>query len=133
MPRSREIITCQIGPFSNWVGAHYWNTQDDARHPVGYEESGDPMYEDEQADSMVLYRSSRSQLTPRLVVCDVVENFGNLSTTAGGVAAARGPPPPPSTAVDALSWGGNVTEVVREAHTGLKGLGTDRLEWTNTS
>jgi hypothetical protein len=68
----REIITLQIGPFANWAGSHFWNVQDDARHPPSYDENGDPVYEDEQADTAILYRSSSGrsrQLTPRLVLC----------------------------------------------------------------
>ena len=25
--RRREIVTLQLGPFSNYVGAHFWNVQ----------------------------------------------------------------------------------------------------------
>ena len=37
----REIITLQIGPFANWAGSHFWNVQDDARHPASYDDAGD--------------------------------------------------------------------------------------------
>jgi hypothetical protein len=46
----REIITLQIGPFANWAGSHFWNVQDDARHPPSYDENGDPVL-DEFGDS----------------------------------------------------------------------------------
>jgi hypothetical protein len=109
----REIITCQIGPFSNWAGAHFWNTQDDARHPVAYDPSGDPVYEDEQADTAILYRSHQSHYTPRLIACDMADAFGNLSS-AGGVAASQRPlAATAASAADALSWGGRIAEVVR--------------------
>ena len=110
----REIITLQIGPFANWAGSHFWNVQDDARHPPSYDENGDPVYEDEQADTAILYRSTSGrsrQLTPRLVLCDTDENFGSLNSE-GMVNNARGQPPPGS--YGALSWGGSVQEVVRE-------------------
>ena len=86
----KEIITCQLGPFSSYAGAHFWNTQDDARHPVSYDASGDPVYEDQQMDAMVLYRAAHKQLTPRLIVCDAADHFGNLSS-AGGVAVPAAP------------------------------------------
>ena len=110
---SREIVTCQIGPFANWVGAHYWNTQDDARHPASYDESGDPMFDGEQADSAVLYRSSQSQLTPRLIVCDAADAFGNLGLAGGVAVPVRNAS---STTIDPLSWGGSVAQVEQEAH-----------------
>ena len=112
--RTREIITCQIGPFSNWVGSHFWNTQDDARHPLSHDVSGDAIFDDEQADAAVLYRASpRSQLMPRLIVCDAADAFGNLSS-AGGVAAPMAATHTATTAVDPLVWAGSVTEVVHE-------------------
>ena len=110
----KEIITCQLGPFSSYAGAHFWNTQDDARHPVSYDASGDPVYDDQQMDAMVLYRAAHKQLTPRLIVCDAADHFGNLSS-AGGVAVPAAPVTA-ATAMDPLSWGGAVTEVVQEAN-----------------
>ena len=82
----REIITLSIGPFSNWVGSHFWNVQDDARHPVSYDDSGEPVYDDRQADVALLYRSAGrgSQLTPRLVLCDAVDSFGSLNSEDPG-------------------------------------------------
>ena len=113
MPR-KEIITCQIGPFANWVGAHYWNVQDDARHPSAYDEhSGDPLYDDEQADATVLYRTANRLLTPRLIVCDAADSFGGLSS-AGGVAVPQ-TAAAAAASVDPLSWGGSVTKVEQEA------------------
>lgn len=117
MKRPREIITLQLGPFSNWAGSHFWNAQDDARHPVAIDASGDPVFDDEQADAAVLYRSSgpgrASQMTPRLIVCDTADAFGGLGSSGGLAASAT--PASAAASVDPLSWGGSVSEVVHEA------------------
>ena len=66
----------------------------------------------------MLYRSSRTgrgqtHLTPRLVLCDVADAFGSMSS-AGGMG---GQPAEVSAApaIDPLAWNGPVTEVVQEA------------------
>ena len=94
----REIITLQIGPFANWAGSHFWNVQDDARHPASYDDAGEPVYDEGQADVNILYRSSGrtagGHLTPRLVLCDAADALGSLNsesgrpTVNGGAAAA---------------------------------------------
>ena len=70
----REIITLQLGPYANWVGAHFWNIQDESLHPA-LDEHGDPVHDEDDADPSVLYRAGSSQgqptTTPRLVVCDL--------------------------------------------------------------
>ena len=115
----REIITLQIGPFANWAGSHFWNVQDDARHPTSFDEAGDPLYEDEQADAPILYRSQAAssgrgrQLTPRLVLCDSDDGFGSLSSSGEANRGAVEVTVPPA-GLDALSWGGSVHEVVQE-------------------
>ena len=71
----------------------------------------------EEADPSILYQQHQDDrgygyLAPRLIVCDIEENFGSLGTSGlhgsryGG--GAEGPP------MDPLSWGGGVTQVVHE-------------------
>ena len=124
----KEIITLQIGPFANWAGSHFWNVQDDARHPKDVDESGDPLYEDEQADSQILYRSGGrgTQLTPRLILCDAADGFGSLNESAEVNAGTYVAPP----AIDPLMWGGAVQEVVQEqrsAHAFVQMMGAPLL------
>ena len=123
----REVITLQVGPFANWTGSHFWNVQDEARHPVGYDENGEPTYEDEQADSAILYRNSGrgTQLTPRVVILDMDEAFGNLSSQGYIHNPAEATL---QHAFDPLAWGGSVQEVVqepREAHAFVQMMGQD--------
>ena len=125
----KEIITLQLGPFSNFVGSHFWNVQDDARHPVGYDEGGDPLYEDQQANAEHLYRSSGrgTQLTPRLVLCDAADNFGTLNQQGIALHDGAGPAVPD---VDPLAWAGSVQQVVQEArdtHAFVKMMGAPLL------
>lgn len=79
----KEIVTLQLGSQASWVGAHYWNVQDDTLHPQ-LDADGQPLLEPEHADPRVLYRSgqderSEATLRPRLVVCDESAGFGTLS------------------------------------------------------
>ena len=109
----REIITLQLGPYANWVGAHFWNIQDESLHPA-LDEHGDPVHEEDDADPSVLYRagSSRGQptTTPRLVVCDLPDAFGTLGRRGLLYRDEADAPPAP----DPLSWGGRVTTAAQE-------------------
>ena len=112
--RRREIITLQLGPCSNWVGAHFWNVQDEAfPQPKGEDE--DEVPEDEAADPNILYQSRRSERgwgshTPRLIICDAADNFGSLGTQGRHNQFAT----MSEEALDPLSWSGSVTQVVRD-------------------
>jgi len=116
----REIVTIQLGPQASWVGAHFWNFQDDSLHP---EMAADGSPDPDAADPAVLYRSGggerQSTRTPRLVVCDRSDGFGSLGaqgrrvpTAGSSCSGGQGGEPPP---VDPLAWGGGVTTVTMEA------------------
>eukprot|EP00884_Botryococcus_braunii_P017354 jgi/Botrbrau1/4301/Bobra.0390s0040.1 len=49
---SREIITLQFGGFANYVGAHYWNFQDEV---LGLQSMGEGRSDANQVDQDVLY------------------------------------------------------------------------------
>ena len=116
----REIVTIQLGPQASWVGAHFWNFQDDSLHP---EMAADGSPDPDAAHPAVLYRSGggerQSTRTPRLVVCDRSDGFGSLGaqgrrvpTAGSSCSGGQGGEPPP---VDPLAWGGGVTTVTMEA------------------
>ncbi|PCH42910.1 tubulin nucleotide-binding domain-like protein [Wolfiporia cocos MD-104 SS10] len=76
----KEIIYIQAGPFANYIGTHFWNTQEsyftyddneeaDINHDVSFREGlnhkGEPTY------------------CPRLLLFDRKANFGTLSSSGG--------------------------------------------------
>lgn len=59
-----EIITLQLGHVSNYIGTHLWNTQD--------------VYSDSIVNHNVLFRSTDSTYSPRLVALDKKGSLGSL-------------------------------------------------------
>eukprot|EP00741_Cyanophora_paradoxa_P004797 tig00000829_g4655.t1 len=101
----REAITLQVGPYSNYVGAHFWNLQDEVN---AYSAAGVVP----EIDLDVLFRETKnargaSAYVPRAICCDYQGNFGWLGL-GGGNAAEHGP------AVESL-WSGKVERVDAEA------------------
>ncbi|KAL4458321.1 hypothetical protein ABPG75_013186 [Micractinium tetrahymenae] len=79
-----EIITLQLGSFANYVGAHYWNFQDDL---LGLQEQAGWRGPAAAVDSDTLFRAGETlggqpTYTPRLVLCDLSGALGGAS--AGG-------------------------------------------------
>lgn len=79
-----EVITLQLGSFANYVGAHYWNFQDEL---LGLQEQADGRGAASQIDSDVLFRrgetlAGEGTYTPRLVLWDLRGALGGAS--AGG-------------------------------------------------
>ena len=106
----REIITLQLGNFSNFLGAHFWNIQECGLDPeLGAD--GEPVVQPGHAEPSVLYRQGRKEQErhPRLVLCDGADRFGSLSRD--GVVHTEAAHIDES-GVD--SWGGVVTPAVAE-------------------
>ena len=106
----REIITLQLGNFSNFLGAHFWNIQECGLDPeLGAD--GEPVVHPGHAEPSVLYRQGRKEQErhPRLVLCDGADRFGSLSRD--GVVHTEAAHIDES-GVD--SWGGVVTPAVAE-------------------
>lgn len=92
-------MTVQVGTYSNFVGAHFWNLQD--------EYLATPVEERELSPSVLfreVSRRSESGLTyaPRLQVVDLDGAFGSISVQAGSVLTQL----PTSDAIAAHSWSG---------------------------
>ncbi|XP_023200608.1 protein misato homolog 1 [Xiphophorus maculatus] len=98
---SRELITLQLGHYSNFVGTHWWNLQDAS---LCYDPGSAPPPE-VQSDSV--FREGRTPggsvtYTPRLIAMDLKGSLRTLRQEGslydpGGAAAA------------AATWGGSVT------------------------
>ncbi|GBG00223.1 hypothetical protein Rsub_12708 [Raphidocelis subcapitata] len=99
----REIITLQLGPLSNYTGAHFWNLQDEALGAAGGERL-DGVAEDvlfswsEDPRGAPVYR-------PRAVVVDT-------SGATGGVSfSLDAPGAPPDASAASSAWGGDAQVV----------------------
>ncbi|RZF44787.1 hypothetical protein LSTR_LSTR000739 [Laodelphax striatellus] len=76
----REIITLQIGHYSNYVGAHWWNLQEAA-----FTNNSDSLTE---INNDVLFREGETRrgevtFTPRLVLSDLKGSLGALTVDGG--------------------------------------------------
>ncbi|KAI8331202.1 tubulin domain-containing protein [Chlamydoabsidia padenii] len=72
----REILTLQLGPIANYVGTHYWNTQEAY---FNYDDSDVPT----EFEHDVLFRAGVSSsgietYTPRVLMYDLKGGFGSL-------------------------------------------------------
>ncbi|KAF2069896.1 hypothetical protein CYY_008782 [Polysphondylium violaceum] len=80
MNKKQEIITLQIGNYSNFIATHFWNIQEEN---FKYS-SRNPEKEGYEIDPDILYRSSLSEkdqvkYTPRVLLFDYKSNYGNLN------------------------------------------------------
>jgi hypothetical protein len=83
----RELVSVQLGGYANYVGAHFWNLQDESlREPPASRE----------LDQAVLLRECASprRYAPRLQIVDLSGAFGSLSLDAGTVRSVQGPKAP---------------------------------------
>lgn len=110
----KEHITIQVGNYANYVGAHFWNFQDELFARIAEDED---LQRRHQFDLSKLYRISKTHdgkdvYTPRLLVVDRKENMGtyhpdssSFHGTLGGAAVDR------SAQSEYVPWGGSVTQV----------------------
>lgn len=89
---SKDILTLQFGSFSNAVGAHFWNAQDELfSTSFGYESEGGL-----EVDPGILYShgedsiTGRATYTPRLLVFDIAASDGLSRAAQGGSYGATG-------------------------------------------
>ncbi|XP_058069301.1 uncharacterized protein LOC131218650 isoform X2 [Magnolia sinica] len=109
----REIVTIQVGGFSNYIGSHFWNFQDELLG-LAEEPSGDSIYKNPSLDMDVLYRAGETQqgiltYTPRLVSIGFQGSLGSQSS--GGSLYDEIPSSDPSGVV---TWTGNVSRHISE-------------------
>ncbi|XP_077215367.1 plasma membrane, autoregulation-binding site, misato segment II, myosin-like, tubulin/FtsZ protein [Tasmannia lanceolata] len=111
----KEIVTIQIGGFSNYICSHFWNFQDELLG-LATEPHGDPIYRNPSLDMDVLYRAGETPqgirtYTPRLLSIDFQGSLGSLGSC--GSIYNETPSYNPS---HVGTWTGKVTRCVSEPH-----------------
>ncbi|EFJ35231.1 hypothetical protein SELMODRAFT_79429 [Selaginella moellendorffii] len=81
----REIATLQIGAYANFVGAHFWNFQDELLG-LAADHEADPVFQRSGLDMDVLYRTGETRqgvatYTPRLVAIDLRGSLGAVRSS----------------------------------------------------
>lgn len=106
----REVVSVQIGGYANYVGAHFWNLQDEslARHP----DAGGLV---ELSSDVLFRRAARPNATlpyaPRLQIIDMSGSFGALAPETGLVRpreAGQAPARAADTTPDSVAWDGQL-------------------------
>ncbi|KAI8823109.1 Misato segment II tubulin-like domain-containing protein [Fimicolochytrium jonesii] len=101
----KEIITLQLGHSANFVGTHFWNTQDSYFRFDGEEET--------ELDHDVLYRAGRNlngeeTYTPRALISDLKGSFGSLKKVS--------PLYETDASEEMSAWGGKVDRYVQDPY-----------------
>lgn len=111
----KEIITVQVGGFSNYVGSHFWNFQDEL---LGLAEDGneDLTFKNTGLDMDVLYRLGETSqgipsYTPRLLSVDSRGSLGAVRASGSLYEKTS-----LSNASSVLTWGGTVAQYVSQPY-----------------
>ncbi|KAI8972555.1 tubulin domain-containing protein [Trametes punicea] len=72
----KEILYVQAGPFANFVGTHYWNSQESY---FTYGEEQDPIVFHDRSFREGVNRKGEPTFCPRVLIFDRKSNFGALS------------------------------------------------------
>jgi hypothetical protein len=114
----REIMTIQLGGYSNFLGSHFWNIQEEC---MSYDDDDDESRENSEVRHDILWRTTRETVVPRLMTLDLKSERGALRrrgylypdeepAAAGGAAASVAA----DIAVDMGAWGGQVASYYSE-------------------
>ncbi|XP_062203659.1 uncharacterized protein LOC133905885 [Phragmites australis] len=111
----REVVTVQVGGFANFVGAHFWNFQDELLG-LADDAGADPVFRAAALDTDVLYRAGETHqgvatYCPRLVSVGARGSLGSLSSSG-----TLGPSSAAADQLNVVSWSGNVTRSVEKRH-----------------
>ncbi|XP_060676744.1 protein misato homolog 1 [Hemiscyllium ocellatum] len=98
---SREVVTLQLGHYSNFVGTHWWNLQDAA---LCYD--GEPNDSYSEINSNVLFREGvtlqgQPTYTPRLILMDLKGSLSSLKQEGSLYGVSQTEP--------ALTWKGSLS------------------------
>ncbi|KAH7673524.1 Members of tubulin/FtsZ family domain-containing protein [Dioscorea alata] len=109
----KEIVTIQVGDFSNYIGSHFWNFQDELLG-LAHEPDGDPIYKNMPLNMDVLYRAGETQegiatYCPRLISVGLQGSLGTLSTLDS---LYYGIPSPDTSEI--ITWSGDVSKHISE-------------------
>ncbi|TKY70544.1 misato-like protein 1 [Spatholobus suberectus] len=110
----KEIVTIQVGDFANFVGAHFWNFQDELLGLAG-DPSTDSVFKNQDLNMDVLYRTGETQqgiltYTPRLVSINLRGSLGSMSSR-GTLYTEVAPTTP-----DVVTWTGRVSTQASEPY-----------------
>ncbi|XP_062897927.1 protein misato homolog 1 [Mobula hypostoma] len=97
----REVLTLQLGHYTNFVGTHWWNIQDAA---LCYDSDRSDTYS--EINNNVLFREGQTlrgqpTYTPRLILMDLKGSLSSLKQEGVLYGASQ--------AVPALAWNGSLT------------------------
>lgn len=98
---SREVLTLQLGRYSNMIGAHYWNFQDELWNWAAENNSGhlpDPY------DPTILFSAKGGTPAPRLLAWDTRDGLGGMHPAGTMVDRAN-----TSGGHQQVLWGGHVS------------------------
>ena len=77
-----EIITFQVGNYSNFVGAHFWNLQETLLKDVATgNNSSNELNHDILFRKGVNFQTGQSSCRPRVIAFDLKENVGSFALT----------------------------------------------------
>ena len=71
----REIMTIQLGGYSNFLGSHFWNIQEEC---MSYDDDDDESRENSEVRHDILWRATRETVVPRLMTLDLKSERGAL-------------------------------------------------------
>eukprot|EP00850_Spirogloea_muscicola_P005795 SM000027S09576 [mRNA] locus=s27:186532:189411:+ [translate_table: standard] len=99
----REVVTLQVGSYANYIGAHFWNFQDELLGREGSPDEGEAVND---IDSGVLYRvgetlRGEATYTPRLLLFDLRGSLGSVRGAGSLYGAA-----PAANLSSIRTWGG---------------------------
>jgi hypothetical protein len=104
-----DVVTLQFGKFSNFVGTHYWNLQDELLGAQSQE-----VDDARGIDVSGLYRASGTgthrRFTPRVLIYDQRTSLGSLLSSGYSQGDATTAAPRPDAALLRQTWGGGVVE-----------------------
>lgn len=111
----KEIVTVQVGGFSNYVGSHFWNFQDELLG-LAEDDNGDPAFKNTGLDMDVLYRLGETSqgiptYTPRLLSIGSRGSLGAVRASGSLYGETS-----LSNASSVLTWGGTVARYVSQPY-----------------
>lgn len=111
----KEIVTVQVGGFSNYVGSHFWNFQDELLG-LAEDDNGDPAFKNTGLDMDVLYRLGETSqgiptYTPRLLSIGSRGSLGAVRASGSLYGETSS-----SNASSVLTWGGTVARYVSQPY-----------------
>jgi hypothetical protein len=110
----REVMTLQLGGYSNFMGSHFWNIQEEC---MSYDGDDEESRENSEVHAGILWRQSRETVVPRLMTLDLKSERGALRRR-GYLNPEEEPPAQEAFSlgdgIDPGAWGGTVASFYSE-------------------